>query len=108
MQSVPYFRGVFMSDSLPSKPFKIESGIVNLDSSYGPGTHWVAYFKYKNDIEYFDSFGNLKPSRFIINYLGLNIKYNHDCFQKFTEINCGHLCINFICKKMLKKFFFNK
>lgn len=57
---IPHFRGVFMRDSLPrTLPRKYESGIVNLDSTKGPGTHWVAYKKRGNNVKYFDSFGNL-------------------------------------------------
>ena len=32
-----------MKDQLPTKPMKIETGIINLDNSNGEGTHWVAY-----------------------------------------------------------------
>ena len=39
----PHFRGVFMRDSLPGVICPKECGIVNLDSSSGDGTHWVAY-----------------------------------------------------------------
>jgi hypothetical protein len=40
---IPFFRGVFMRDELPLKIWKNESGIINLDNSNGPGTHWVCY-----------------------------------------------------------------
>ena len=39
------FRGVFLLDTLPTKPSKKECGIVNFDKSGGPGTHWVAWYK---------------------------------------------------------------
>ena len=42
------FRGVYLLDTLPGKPNKKECGIVNLDKSGGPGTHWIAW--YKNEI----------------------------------------------------------
>lgn len=44
---IPYFRGVYMRDTLPSSPKENESAIVNLDSSFGNGTHWVCYKKVK-------------------------------------------------------------
>ncbi|GIY82084.1 uncharacterized protein CEXT_75321 [Caerostris extrusa] len=37
----------------------MKNGIINLDISTGPGTHWVCYFNDSNNnfIEYFDPFG---------------------------------------------------
>ena len=104
---VPYFRGVFMLDTLPRKPNHNESAVVNLDSNKNPGTHWVAYKKRGNYVEYFDSFGNLKPPKELVNYFegggggGKTIKifYNRDQYQKFNTINCGHLCIEFLTYK---------
>ena len=52
---IPNFRGVFLRDILPNKPRKNECGILNLDSSDGSGTHWVAWFK-KNNKDYFHGF----------------------------------------------------
>jgi len=40
-----------MRDLLPEAP--------NQDNSRSSGKHWVAYNKNKNNIHYFDSFGNL-------------------------------------------------
>lgn len=89
-----------MRNNLPKKPHKMECGIVNLDSSTGPGTHWVAYYKDKNYTEYFDSFGNLQPPREIIQYLGDNIKYNYNVYQNYDSIICGHLCLQFLFSKI--------
>jgi len=48
---VPYFRGVFMRNTLPmSDAHRNESGIVNLDDVMGLGTHWVAYAKRNNRV----------------------------------------------------------
>lgn len=96
---IPHFRGVFMLDELPLKPYRIECGIVNLDRSIGSGTHWVAYYKNGYDIEYFDSYGNLRPPREIITYLGKNVKYNYTKYQKDDTVVCGHLCLKFLYKK---------
>lgn len=85
-----------MRDELPKKPFKKECGIINLDSSQNGGTHWVAYTKSNNYVEYFDSYGNLKPPTEIVKYLGPNILYNYDNEQKSHPYNCGHLCIKFL------------
>ena len=94
---VPYFRGVYMKNLLPPKPWKNESGIINLDSSSGPGTHWVAYRKRGSRVQYFDSFGNLRPPKEVINYFrGSKIYYNYEKHQKYNTFSCGHLCLKFI------------
>ena len=41
---IPHSRGVFMRDTLPLYPYNIESGIVNLNTSSQPGSHWVYYY----------------------------------------------------------------
>ena len=70
--NITHFRGVFMRNALPSgKPKLKETAIINLDDKSGPGTHWVAYRKLGKDVTYFDSFGNLKPPKELINYLGV-------------------------------------
>lgn len=95
---IPHFRGVFMRDTLPiTGALQRECGILNLDISTNPGTHWVAYRKINNQVEYFDSFGNLKPPKELVRYLGnCKIFYNNDQFQNYSQINCGHLCLQFL------------
>lgn len=96
-RNIPYFRGVFMRDTLPLKPRKIECAVLNLDSSHNPGTHWVAYVKQNNYCEYFDSFGNLQPPLELIKYLNVaSVNYNYTQYQKFNSVNCGHLCLHFL------------
>ena len=86
-----------MRDSLPNRVRSVESGIVNLDTSTGSGTHWVAYYKNKGFKVYFDSFGNLPPPKEIVQYLGIkNLQYNYDKLQAFNSFNCGHLCLEFL------------
>lgn len=96
---ISYFRGVYMRNELPkSGPHKIEAAIINLDSKDGPGTHWVAYRKIDNNILYFDSFGNLRPPKDLIKYFGVGsiIKYNHERYQNYDTVVCGHLCLQFL------------
>ena len=88
-----------MRDGLPKRgPRKLESAIVNLDDSQGPGTHWVAYRKKGNHVTYFDSFGNLQPPLELIDYLGagVTIHYNYKAHQDFNSYHCGHLCLRFL------------
>ena len=54
---IPSFRGFFLLGTLPRKPSKKECGIVNIDKSGGPGTHWVAWYKNGKTKIYFDTYG---------------------------------------------------
>lgn len=85
-----------MRDDLPKVPLPLECGVINLDSCANPGTHWVAYGKIHEYVEYFDSYGNLKPPQEFITYVGSNIRYNYDNIQKNHSYNCGHLCLKFL------------
>ena len=107
---IPYFRGVFLLDTLPKKPNKKECGIVNFDKSGGPGTHW--YRNGKNKI-YFDSYG-VQPPIEVIYYLGKPIRFNTDQVQPVGQVFCGHLCL-YVLKELsvgqefqniLNKFFY--
>lgn len=92
-----------MRNALPKKPKVNESAIVNLDNKENPGTHWVAYIKRKNQVIYFDSFGDLGPPKELIKYFGknVNIKYNYERFQNFNTYTCGHLCLEFLINNQL-------
>ena len=89
-----------MRNNLPKKIRNNECGIVNLDAKEGPGTHWVAYVKRKNNVIYFDSYGNMTAPIELINYFDSvaksNIKYNYDALQTYYSYNCGQLCIKFL------------
>ena len=89
---IPCFRGVFLLDTLPTKPSKKECGIVNFDRSGGSGTHWVAWYKNGKTKIYFDSYG-VQPPTEVIRYLGKSIYYNTDQIQPRGEVFCGHLCL---------------
>jgi hypothetical protein len=85
-----------MRDELPETPWSKECGVINLDSSKYSGTHWVAYGKYRDYIEYFDSYGNLKPPKEFLSYVGPYFQYNYVNFQGNHLFNCGHLCLKFL------------
>lgn len=98
--AIPYFRGVFSRDKLPSSGPQInESAVINLDDYKGPGTHWVCYIKRANRVQYYDSFGVQPPAEFI-RYLGpgVHITYNYEQDQEVVEVICGHLCLLFLTK----------
>lgn len=92
------FRGVFMRDQLPKKSKLHESGIVNLDISKNPGTHWVAYVKRGHIVHYYDSFGVTSAPPELIRYWGKNctILGNTTQEQSIDQVICGHLCLKFI------------
>lgn len=94
-----------MRNALPRKPLQNESAVVNLDDVKGPGSHWVAYKKRANAVEYFDSFGNLRPPLELIRYLGPNcsIEYNTRKYQGYDQFNCGHLCLQFLSSRPCKQ-----
>ena len=52
---------MFWRDTLPTYPFNVESGIVNLNTSNKAGSHWVCYYRNKTDRIYFDSYGQITP-----------------------------------------------
>lgn len=104
---LPHFRGVFMRDVLPEQIAVNESGIVNLDSYKNNGTHWVCYYKEGHTVDYFDSFGNLRPPIELQRYFNSSvyqviIKYNYFPSQQETSVNCGHLCLDFLNRKTKK------
>jgi len=93
-----------MRDGLPTKINGRETGIVNLDTIRGNGTHWVAYLKHGFDVEYFDSFGNLRPPIELQQYFDsgpytTNVVYNFFPKQKNNTVNCGHLCLDFLATR---------
>lgn len=86
-----------MRDTLPTSPNFAESGVVNLDKNSGGGTHWTAYKKLGNTVQYFDSYGDLKPPIELMQYFrGSEIRYNYENHQKQNKYNCGHLCLKFL------------
>lgn len=99
---IPKFRGVFSRDALPKKPWKIESGILNLDDFTGNGTHWVGWYKNGKQKNYFDSFG-LHPPAELVSYLGHGVRYNTERVQRSQDVICGHLTLYVIKELSLGK-----
>ena len=103
--NIPHFRNVYMRDTLPNTPHKVECGIVNFNTSMEKGSHWVCYYKNGTLRIYFDSFGQITPME-IQNYLkkrherGLGvIQRNTDIVQPVNTSICGHLCL-FVLKAL--------
>ena len=97
---IPHFRGVFMRNELSSMtPHRYETGIINLDSTSGSGTHWVAYSKKNSRVVYSDSFGLRPPPEVKRYFAGNQLLYNNNRIQKFDSSNCGKLCLLFLIKE---------
>jgi len=99
LKPITTFAGVFMRDQLSAHQRKqTECGIVNLNTTAEPGSHWVAYYVRGKNAVYLDSFGNLRPPRELVHYLGKETKifYNVMQYQPFNSVICGHLCLTFI------------
>jgi hypothetical protein len=93
------FRGVFMKDRLPKKIKNTECGILNLDNYSGIGSHWISYKKVNDTIFYYDSFALNKLPILVEKYFETdknNVLFNNHVDQKFNEVICGHLCLNFL------------
>ena len=87
-----------MKDELPAVSWKNECGILNLNNSNQPGSHWVAWLKNDNKKVYFDSFGDSPPAKEIVNYLGKDDLYHTtEQLQNYNDPPiCGHSCLDFI------------
>ena len=109
--NIPNFRGVFMRDELPKKPWTNECGIVNFNTSLEPGSHWVAYYKNGQNRTAFDSYGQVILKE-LKDYLKTDkekkaevIQRNTDIVQKFNTQICGHLCLYVIKSLSMGKTF---
>lgn len=105
-----YFLGCFPSDKIPTSchfyPFGI---IVNNDTSFLEGSHWVAiWIKSNNSAEYYDSFGDWPSfSKEISDFLKTfsSVRYNRLQLQSNRSSSCGKHAIYFIYKKCQNKTF---
>ena len=85
-------RGVFMRNNLPSTPHENECGIVNFNKTDEKGSHWVCYYKQREEKIYFDSYGQVILAE-VRNYLKSPIYRNTDIVQTPNTHICGHLCL---------------
>ena len=75
--------------------------VVNTDPMSKPGRHWQAIWcPNKNNIEYFDSFGDM-PHKNLNNFLKKfkKITKTHKKLQDKYEISCGPYVIYFLIKR---------
>lgn len=111
MKKFKKFVGVFAIDQLNLVPVRKEMGfILNTDPSTKKGSHWVAVYIVNNDsIEYYDSFGEDPPRRFMKGIKKLIDKLKPEVYMKFkinrvidqrsNSGNCGLLAMNFLINR---------
>jgi hypothetical protein len=90
------FSGIFTADKLPRLTKIQPYAIVNLDSSWEEGSHWIALAKSGKKIVFYDSFG--RPSKSILPLLKGSgettiINTEDDAEQEIQETNCGQRSI---------------
>ena len=70
---------------------------MNLDEYADVGTHWIALFRKKTEIVYFNSFGVEHAPEEIKGFIGnKDMKANIFRIQLSNSIMCGYFCIGFI------------
>jgi hypothetical protein len=70
--------------------------IVNLDTSWEQGSHWIALAKSGKKVIFYDSFG--RPNTSILPLLkgGNIVNTEDDAEQKMEETNCGQRSLSFL------------
>ena len=96
---VPY--KIIMRDQIELVPRIVY--ILNMDTSDGPGTHWVTYYvdvefgaPNSNSIQYFDPFGMPPPQNLVIAMEKSKlsgISYNATDYQSMSSTACGYFSI---------------
>lgn len=95
------FIGTFARDRLPIIKRTPSALIMNNDTSFQPGSHWIAmYIGSDGRGIYYDSFGLPPLFREIIEFMNKNCPngwiYSNQQIQSVTSDTCGHFCILFI------------
>ena len=96
------FLDVYSSDNLPVEITKHPACFVaNLDSSSGPGTHWVVfYLPAPGQLEFFDSYGNT-PAYYVGPISNFQSKFNYMNYnplrlQSNSTAVCGQYCVYYL------------
>ena len=99
--NIQHFRCIRMRDELPHKPFKVECGILNLNTHTQQGSHWICWYKNQHERYYFDSFGEPPPPE-LLRYLKTSeelesnaptIRRSAVTVQHYESNECGSLCL---------------
>lgn len=103
----PYFDGIYSSDNLEDIILRPKLIIVNTSPSNEKGSHWISFWFNSNEIDIFDSLGEINFQTYpndIVNFIkrySNNINFCKKAVQpKNTDI-CGELCLYFAFFKCL-------
>ena len=92
------FKGVYAIDQLPELE-KNAAYIINYDEHDEPGSHWIAIFKSKSQVEYFDSTGQPPLDSRLTTFVGSNYLYNPYQLQQPLGNACGFYSTYYILKR---------
>ena len=94
------YLGTVPIDQLPKKIKYPSCLVINNQTSYKPGEHWLAiYFDKMKRAEFFDSFGNNPIYYNLKSFLEKNAKsfqFNKRILQSNSSSHCGYYCILYL------------
>ena len=91
------FRGVYPMDRLPKR--QPGAYVINMDNHDEPGSHWVAVYDDKKNVEYMDSYGFPPLDQRCLQFVRLNFSYNSLPLQKPLSNACGFYCVYYILQR---------
>jgi len=112
-QYIKHLKGFMETEAKDTYKGKIKStalGVINMDNSNGPGTHFTCFFNHPNKeyVYYYDSYGIVPPTlikKFLLSS-GKIIAYNTTQFQPINSSLCGYYCI-YVLHKLAQGHSFN-
>ena len=110
LKKLPGFVDTKGRDQYKGKIKPTACGVVNMDVSTGPGTHFTCFHSApdREHISYFDSYGAVPPEE-IQKYLlssGKTIAWNTTQYQEIGSSLCGYYCIK-VLRELAKGKSFN-
>ena len=102
VMEIPNFVGVKMRDELNGRSIRAECGIVNLNTSSEPGSHWICFHRSGHERYFFDSFAEPPPIE-LLRYLKSDVEFTQDLpaikrnsltVQNDQSSECGALCLH--------------
>ena len=88
--------------------------IQNIDRSHLPGSHWVAYYIWTNQVDgeknwlFFDSYGkhpieyfNGQKLKYLFSPPGKMVGYNKQVLQSNDSSLCGQFCLHFLYNMLI-------
>jgi hypothetical protein len=101
------FLGTFPCDLHPKTANRKHFCLVfNLSKHDSSGSHFIAIFASKNEILYFDPFGEKPDNDYIKKFIQNNKKMrkivvNRKCIQSCSSIFCGFYCLGFLLSQIV-------